>query len=95
MNDTPKLKTVKPDCYKCKYRRTIPGSAHTMCGHPDAGLNGEYDPFFALMDSKTAAGAAKLGIVGDPNGIRGGWFIWPVNFDPVWLVACNGFTLKD
>lgn len=28
---------------------------------------------------------------GDPRGIRGGWFAWPWNFDPVWLEECDGF----
>lgn len=25
---------VKPDCYKCEYRRNIPGDAHSRCDHP-------------------------------------------------------------
>jgi hypothetical protein len=24
-------------------------------------------------------------------GIRNGWAIWPVNFDPTWLERCDGF----
>ena len=35
-----------------------------------------------------------LTIVADNHGIRMGWFLWPLNFDPVWLEACNGFTPK-
>jgi len=23
------------------------------------------------------------------------WFIWPVNFDPVWLENCDGFEPKE
>lgn len=33
-------------------------------------------------------------VVGDKHGIRNGWFRWPVNFDPVWLVSCDGFSDK-
>jgi hypothetical protein len=36
-----------------------------------------------------------LRIVGDSHGIRQGWFVWPLNFDPVWLNACNGFEKKE
>ncbi len=28
------------------------------------------------------------------HGIRKGWFMWPVNFDPVWLTSCDGFSDK-
>jgi hypothetical protein len=21
-----------------------------------------------------------------------GWFVWPLNFDPVWLENCDGFS---
>jgi len=31
-------------------------------------------------------------VKGNEMGIRGGWFHWPVNFDPRWLVECNGFS---
>lgn len=29
-------------------------------------------------------------VEGNAHGIRMGWFIWPVNFDPVWLISCDG-----
>jgi len=38
---------------------------------------------------------AKLVIKGNPTGIRRGWFIWPFNYDPVWLDECNGFKEKE
>ena len=60
----------KPDCYKCKYRREVPGDAHSRC----------------------ACATAK--VKGDPHGIRSGWFLWPWNFDPVWLISCTGFKKK-
>lgn len=34
-------------------------------------------------------------VEGNPRGIAGGWFIWPFNFDPTWLVSCNGFKEKQ
>lgn len=27
-------------------------------------------------------------------GVKMGWFLWPYNFDPVWLIKCDGFTPK-
>lgn len=37
--------------------------------------------------------AAK--VKGNPHGIRSGWFLWPLNFDPVWLESCDGFSDKE
>jgi hypothetical protein len=35
---------------------------------------------------------ATLHVTAAEQGIQGGWFVWPVNFDPVWLESCDGFT---
>lgn len=40
------------------------------------------------------AAARQLNISANFHGIRNGWFVWPVNFDPVWLETCNGFEAK-
>ena len=29
-------------------------------------------------------------VEGKTNGISMGWFFWPFNFDPVWLISCDG-----
>jgi hypothetical protein len=34
-------------------------------------------------------------VEGNAYGISAGWFFWPDNFDPVWLVSCNGFREKE
>ncbi len=31
-------------------------------------------------------------VTGHPQGIKRGWFMWPYNFDPVWLQSCDGFS---
>lgn len=36
--------------------------------------------------------AAKVS--GNAHGIRQGWFRWPLNYDPVWLESCDGFSDK-
>lgn len=41
------------------------------------------------------SGVIKLGITANEIGIRRGWFNWPHNFDPVWLLTCTGFEEKS
>jgi len=69
-----------PDCYACKFRTPVWHSAHSGCAHPET-LSGNPEK--------------KLGIMAVYHGIKNGWFDWPVNFDPVWLENCTGFTDKD
>lgn len=33
-------------------------------------------------------------VIGDPHGINHGWFFHPFNFDPTWLIYCDGYE-KD
>jgi len=86
----------KPNCYECKWRRSIPGDAHSRCGHPE--VKTSTNTMGALVDmlqGKAVEATEKLGIRGDPIGIKHGWFMWPANFDPVWLITCKGFTPKE
>ena len=51
-----------------------------------------------LMPERLGAGpmpAEGIKVVGHPHGIRRGWFAWPMNFDPAWLLECDGFQAKD
>ena len=90
-------------CYKCKHRCTIPGDAHTRCGHPEAGEKGE-NPLLEMMAIFASVGRcapvidtkaiAKLNIQLDDYGISRGWGNWPFNFDPTWLKNCDGFEEK-
>jgi len=36
-------------------------------------------------------GKESFGVKGNPQAIKYDWFRWPSNFDPVWLMQCNGF----
>ena len=80
----------KPDCYKCRYRGTVPGDAHSCCKYP-GNKTGLLD-FFA---PENRANITKLNIKANPHGVMNGWFFYPDNFDPVWLINCDGFTPKD
>jgi hypothetical protein len=94
---------IENDCYKCKWRGTIPGDAHSRCTHPD--LKGAGDDVFAgIMAMFASVGRTspqihiqaflkKFEIRADPHGIKKGWFNWPWNFDPAWLENCNAFEL--
>lgn len=89
-------KTKKPDCYKCKHRGEVAGSAHSSCKHPKCKV--DLPPLMGLM-SAMAGGATPslktgLKVKGNPQGIAGGWFSHPLNFDPVWLEECDGFEKK-
>lgn len=90
-----------PNCYKCKFRGDVPGSAHSSCKHPanQEILGNNLMEMFAIFASvgraPTINAETGLNIVGNPTGIRKGWFNWPFNFDPVWLQNCDGFTPKE
>ena len=83
----------KPNCYKCKYRGEVPGSAHSCCKHPKVKV--EVPPLIGLAMALSGGHApplkTKLKVKGKEQGIRGGWFNHPLNFDSVWLEECNGF----
>lgn len=78
------------ECYKCKYRGSVPGDAHSCCRYP-----GNKTEMFDFFNQKNMGNAEKLHIKADPYGVKSGWFLWPVNFDPVWLRNCDGFAPKE
>lgn len=84
-----------PNCYDCKHRGMVPGSAHSQCGHPDApttegsGMLGMLSLFGKI--GPLPIPQTKLNVLGNAHGRRSGWFNWPFNFDPVWLERCEGF----
>ncbi len=81
---------TKPDCYKCKYRGTVPGSTHSSCRYP-----GNSTDIFDIFNPRNRENAMKLDIKAEITGITGGWFEWPVDFDPAWLISCNGFEPNE
>ena len=84
------MKTNKPSCYNCEYRGTVPGDCHSCCLYPglDVGM-------FDFFSDKNVDIAKKLNVKGNAHGIKSGWFMWPVNFDPIWLENCDGFKKKE
>jgi len=81
----------KPNCYECKYRRSVPGDAHSECVHPRISETDRIITGFALLAGQRSAAMKRLNVMGDPVGIKRGWFYWPLNYDPTWLETCDGF----
>lgn len=82
---------TKANCYECKHRRELVGDAHSSCCHPGA------SPIAILL---FAAGQSEMKtkqihVRGNTHGVRSGWFLWPMNFDPCWLEICSGFERSD
>ena len=78
------------ECYKCKYRGNVPGDAHSCCKYP-----GNKTGMFDFFESSNSENMNKLNIKANAHGVKSGWFMWPVNFDPVWLENCDGFSPKE
>lgn len=96
------MSKMKVDCYKCKYREDMPGSAHSSCKHPSLSRATD-NAFLEMMAIFAGVGRAPpivvnspdLNIRGNPYGIKNGWFNFPFNYDPTWLENCDGFTETD
>jgi len=72
------------DCYSCKYRRPLSGDQHSSCQHHDR-----------MVGGSIVLGRKALGITLIRHGVMHGWAMWPLNFDPIWIETCNGYTKKE
>lgn len=92
---------MKPNCYQCEYRRSLSWDSHSRCVHPAIEMDTTdiIKAFMPFMDPgavlKWLKARKALSIVGNDHGIQNGWFNWPFNFDPIWLIHCEGFIKKD
>lgn len=41
-----------------------------------------------------ACANTSASVEGSKYGERSGWFYWPYDFDPTWLISCDGFKQK-
>lgn len=96
------MENKRSNCYKCKYRGTIPGDAHSCCNHPITKT--DKNPLTEMMAILASVGrvnpmigdsAKQLNIKLNEHGIKNGWANWPYNFDPVWLENCDGFEERE
>lgn len=84
-------------CYKCKYAKPIPGDCHIRCDHyllhNASNKNIVYLSLSTLSPrdiSNIKTTAKKLKIKIDIYGFSRGLAMWPFNFDPKWILNCNG-----
>ena len=86
----------KPNRYECVYRCRLIGDAHSSCAHPLNGdISGNVMTNLVTMIRLNGLSALKLNITANQHGVSHGWFMWPANFDPTWLLTCSGFTQKE
>ena len=43
-------------------------------------------------DAHSQCVAPNAKVKGHKIGIKGGWFFYPFNFDPTWLLKCDSFS---
>jgi hypothetical protein len=85
--------SAKPNCYKCKHRGAADYSAHSTCNHPifDAVRGGKFLQMIWMLKGLKSPFEKRLNVTYNQHGFNHGWFMWPINFDPVWLNSCDGF----
>ena len=86
------------NCRFCRYSRLSRWSAHFRCEHPvtkkvpsGAGLLAAFSP--TLISYEVRAAGKAIGLQANVNGMRRGFFNWPDDVDPAWLIRCNGFKV--
>ena len=92
----------KPNCYNCKFRDTVPGSAHSSCTVLRR-EGAENDPTTIMLELQLTLGKAALVdettqeplVKLNEHGVKNGWAEWPLNFDPVWVERCAFETPND
>ena len=94
---------MKKRCENCIYRGEVPNSIHSSCNHPVAiNIISDSDSLFRMMECIT--GESRLGYTGslrlklkenyEDYALGMGYFIFPINFDPLWIERCEGFTTE-
>lgn len=78
------------ECYTCIHRRNVPGDAHSCCKYP-----GTNTDLLSLFSDENLKIMKRLNLRANLHGIEKGWFLWPINFDPVWLENCDGYQKKE
>lgn len=74
------------NCYTCKNRREIPGDAHSQCIHH----KGPTEMIHIIIGT----GQTVMGIEYQRYGYDQGWFFFPMNYDPIWMIKCDEHEQK-
>lgn len=86
-------------CFQCAHHRSVPGSTHSRCV---AAGNEREQALLAMTWFSDEVSLPTIDIWGNEvsvvggneHGIAEGWFLWPLNFDPVWLLWCLMYEEK-
>ena len=46
-------------------------------------------------DAHSRCANVKAKVTAVEHGVMRGWFMWPYNFDPNWLISCNGYSENE
>lgn len=65
-------------CDGCRNLRGVAGSAHARCEGMESALMAM--TLFAVGSERTPKANA--------HGVRMGWCMWPLDFDPIWIESC-------
>jgi len=69
----------KENCWNCSHRAEVPGSTHVSCTKR---FNVKSEGMVPVPE-------------GNERAIEKGWFHFPWNFDPIWIIGkCQGFNKK-
>ena len=92
---------TKTNCYDCKFRGNVLGSAHSRCNLLSSTCSDDSKVFeleillsthrVQLTNKETNEPLVKL----NNHGIVNGWASWPIDFDPVWVEGCVFETKKE
>lgn len=88
------------NCYTCKHRLPVPGSAHSACaliGDEIARMQTAllYAKGYRVTLKDKDTGKKQELLTLDSHGVRSGWCNWPIDFDPVWVKDCLGYTSTE
>lgn len=92
------------NCYSCKFRGTVPGSAHSCCNIIKESASDKSEAGFLEFMLSTGAyemsvtdrvtGESRPSVKLNEHGVKSGWAAWPIDFDPVWVEDCVFFQEK-
>jgi hypothetical protein len=88
-------------CYNCKFRGTVPGSAHSSCRviretTSDVPKAAELEILLASHQVQITGKESGEPLVKiNEHGAKNGWANWPLDFDPIWVDDCRFFLDKE
>lgn len=84
------------DCNKCVFKMDNTGSHHVACTIPTLANIPEVG-FLSEVMARAHQEHISIGgvIVINGHGVRNGWAMYPLNFDPIWIEQCNFYKEKE